>query len=197
MVSVFMLGLALGSWGAGRYIAARVRRGRLSPISLYAAAEAIVGINALLVPVAFDAGQRSLLFAGEIDSLAYFAYSALILAATLLPACIAMGTTFPLMLAFIRGVGITDENRFSFLYLGNVLGASLGAAITPLILVETLGFRGTLMLGAIINVCIAIISLWIEARCRVRQLLQRTRSPRRTALAHRQRRVDTNPRSLR
>jgi len=168
VVSVFMLGLALGSWGAGRYIASRVRRGRVSPIYLYAAAEALVGISALLVPVMFDAGQRSLLLAGEIDSLAYFAYSALILAATLLPACIAMGTTFPLMLAFIRGVGITDENRFSFLYLGNVLGASLGAAITPLILVESFGFRGTLMLGAIINVCIAIVSLWIGARHPVR-----------------------------
>jgi len=174
VVSIFMLGLALGSWGAGRYMTSRVRRGRMSPIYLYAAAEAFIGISALLIPVAFEAGQRSLLLAGEIDSLSYFAYSALILSATLLPACIAMGTTFPLMLAFIRlarrssseggSVGITDENRFSFLYLGNVLGASLGAAITPLILIESFGFRGTLMFAAVINVCIAAVSVWLGAR---------------------------------
>jgi spermidine synthase len=164
VVSVFMLGLALGSWGAGRYITPRIRRDRLSPIYLYAAAEALIGISALLVPIAFDAGQQSLLLTGEIDSLAYFLYSALILAAVLLPACIAMGTTFPLMLAFIRGVGIRDENRFSFLYLGNVLGASLGAAITPLILVESFGFRGTLMVAAIVNFFIAAVSVALGLR---------------------------------
>ncbi len=40
------------------------------------------------------------------------------LAVALLPACIAMGATFPLMLAFIRSAGLGDETRFSFLYLG-------------------------------------------------------------------------------
>lgn len=164
VVSVFMLGLALGSWGAGRYIAPRIRRDRLSPIYLYAAAEGLIGISALLVPVAFDAGQQSLLLTGEIDSLAYFLYSALILAAVLLPACVAMGTTFPLMLAFIRGAGLRDEHRFSFLYLGNVLGASLGAAITPLILVESFGFRGTLIVAAIVNLIIAAVSIRLGFR---------------------------------
>lgn len=166
VVSVFMLGLALGSWGAGRLVAG-VRQRRISPIYLYAAAELLIGVSALLVPMAFDAGQRSLLRAGEIDSLAYFVYSGVILAATLLPPCIAMGATFPLVLGFIRSVGLTDENRFSFLYLGNVLGASLGAAITPLILVESFGFRGTLMCAAIVNVGIAAASVWLGTRYRV------------------------------
>src|SRR5687768_5393362 len=163
VVSVFMLGLALGSWGAGR-LAAQIRRARISPIYVYACVELLIGISALIVPLAFDAGERSLLRTGEIDSLAYFAYSALILAVTLLPVCIAMGTTFPLMLAFIRGAGISDENRFSFLYLGNVLGASLGAAITPLVLVESFGFRGTLIFAAIINIAIAAASFVIGSR---------------------------------
>lgn len=164
VVSVFMLGLALGSWGAGRFVNGPFRRSRLSPIYLYAAAEALIGVSALLIPLAFEAGERSLFRAGEIDSAAYFVYSAGILAATLLPACIAMGTTFPLMLAFMRRALVTDGNRFSFLYLGNVLGASLGAAITPLILVESFGFGGTLIFGAIINIFIAIVSVGIGAR---------------------------------
>ena len=164
VVSVFMLGLALGSWGAGRFMASRSRRWRPSPIYLYAGAELLIGISAFAVPMAFDAGQRSLLLAGEIDSAAYFVYSAAILAATLLPPCIAMGATFPLVLAFIRGAGLRDEHRFSFLYLGNVLGASLGAAITPVILIESFGFSGALTCAALVNGAIAAASIVLGTR---------------------------------
>ncbi len=69
----------------------------------------------------------------------------------LLPPCLAMGATFPLMLAFLRGAGDRVSNRFSFLYLANVLGASLGALLTAVALVELLGFRGTLRVAAFIN----------------------------------------------
>src|SRR5687768_1072729 len=102
VVSVFMLGLALGSWVSGRIADRWVRRTRLSPIYLYAAAEAIIGVSALLVPWVFDIGASSLLQAGEIDSLSYLVYSSAVLVAAMLPACIAMGATFPLMLAFTR-----------------------------------------------------------------------------------------------
>ena len=164
VVSVFMLGLALGSWGAGSVAATWVRRTRRSPIYLYAAAEAFIGASALVVPLLFDAGARSLLQAGEIDSLSYLAYSGTVLAAALLPACIAMGATFPLMLAFTRTAAIVQGHRFSFLYLGNVLGASLGAAAAPLILIEAFGFRGALWCAALVNFAIAAASVWLGTR---------------------------------
>ena len=46
VVSVFMLGLALGSWSAGRRVTSWVRRPGLSPIYFYAAAEATIGASA-------------------------------------------------------------------------------------------------------------------------------------------------------
>ena len=164
VVSVFMLGLALGSWGSGNVAAAWVRRTHRSPIYLYAAAEALIGMSALVVPLLFDAGARSLLQAGEIDSLSYLAYSGTVLAAALLPACIAMGATFPLMLAFIRSAGFGNETRFSFLYLANVLGACAGAAAAPVVLIEEFGFRGALWFAASINFAIAAVSVWLGLR---------------------------------
>jgi spermidine synthase len=164
VVSVFMLGLALGSWWAGRSVEGWVRRTRLSPIIFYAAAEALIGVCAIVVPVAFDAGQGWLLGMGQIDSFRYMALAAAVLSAALLPACVAMGTTFPLMLAFIRREPTDRRSGFSFLYLANVFGASLGAALTPLVLVERLGFRRTLLLAAAINFLIAAISVWVGKR---------------------------------
>jgi spermidine synthase len=164
VVSVFMLGLALGSWGAGRGVSSWARTTGLSPIYLYASAEAVIGLSAFLVPLLFDAGQQWLLRAGQINSLRYLVYSGAILSLAMLPPCVAMGATFPLMLAFIKSVQKSESNRFSFLYLANVFGASLGAAATPVILVEQFGFRGTLVFAALINFLIGIVSVWIGRR---------------------------------
>ncbi len=102
--------------------------------------------------------------AGEIDSLSYLALSGVILALALLPACIAMGATFPLMLAFTRTTPLAQGHRFSFLYLGNVLGASVGAAAAPLVLIEAFGFRGALWCAAFVNFVIAAVSVWLGMR---------------------------------
>jgi spermidine synthase len=163
VVSVFMLGLALGSWGADAIAIRWVRRTRLSPIYLYAAAEGLIGVSALVVPLVFDAGA-SLLGTGEIDSASYLLYSGALLAGALLPACVAMGATFPLMLSFAKTAHILPSHRFSFLYLGNVLGASIGAAAAPLVLIETFGFRGALRFAALGNLTIAAISVWLGIR---------------------------------
>ena len=164
VVSVFMLGLALGSWSAGRHVTSWVRRTGLSPIYLYAAAEATIGASAFVVPAMFTMGQHWLLSVGQIDSAGYLTASALIIALPLMLPCLAMGATFPLMLAFLRGTGDGGTNRFSFLYLANVLGASVGALLTAVALVELLGFRGTLGVAAFTNLVIAAISLWLGRR---------------------------------
>jgi MFS family permease len=48
VISVFMLGLALGAWIAGRAIEQRARRH--SALMYYAAAEIVIGLGAFLVP---------------------------------------------------------------------------------------------------------------------------------------------------
>src|SRR5688500_13909088 len=44
VLSVFMLGLALGSWASGRWVASVTQRWGIPAIYLYAAAEGLIGI---------------------------------------------------------------------------------------------------------------------------------------------------------
>src|SRR5258708_11219947 len=61
VLSAFMVGLGLGSWGAGYYM--RTRRTSLasSALRLYALAELLIGVSAILVPRELAWG-RTLLF---------------------------------------------------------------------------------------------------------------------------------------
>src|ERR1700689_1395914 len=63
VLSVFMLGLSVGSWAGGRMIHWLVRRTRLSAIFFYGGAELIIGLGAFAVPGLFALGQRCLLAA--------------------------------------------------------------------------------------------------------------------------------------
>ena len=167
VISVFMSGLALGSWLGGKYIYAISRR--YSALFFYAGAEGVIGLGAFLVPVLFGLGQWLLLNAGPADSSAYLFLSALLLAASLLPWCCAMGATFPFGMEYLRQSGSSDRGSFSFLYLANVIGAMLGAAATAVFLVELAGFRGTLHAAAGINITVAISGFLLASRISRRQ----------------------------
>src|SRR5260370_1320404 len=80
-------------------------------------------------------------------SFASLALSALAITVCLLPWCIGMGATFPLVMAYMREIGARDEKSFSYLYLANVIGASAGALLAAGVLVEVLGFRQTLWIA--------------------------------------------------
>ncbi len=171
VISVFMLGLALGSWAGGRWIGVLAARTRLSAISFYALAELVIGLGALAVPALFGLGQHWLLALGEADSLEYLFFSAVVLAGSVLPWCVCMGATFPLMMAYVRERESLNSESFSFLYLANVLGATTGTLLTALVLVECLGFRHTLWVAAAGNFLIAAISVWLgrgSGECGVR-----------------------------
>ncbi len=158
VLSVFMLGLAVGSWGGGRWIGFLTRKSGLSAVVFYGLAELLIGLGAFAVPKLFALGERLLLTSGEMDSLRYLSLSALVLAVSILPSCICMGTTFPLMMAYIRERDERTADSFSFLYLANVLGAMSGTFTSAAVLVELLGFHHTLWLAAAGNFTIAAIS---------------------------------------
>ena len=159
VISVFMLGLAVGSWAGGRAIGPLVRRTGISAAAFYGLAELLIGCGAFAVPAAFAAGNRLLLGSGQIDSGTYLARSAIVLAASILPWCCCMGATFPLMLAHVRERdGGATTHGFSFLYVANVLGAMAGTALTALVLIETLGFHHTLWVAAGANGLVAAAS---------------------------------------
>jgi predicted membrane-bound spermidine synthase len=159
VLSVFMLGLAAGSWAGGRGVAGLVRTTGLSPIFFYAGAELIIGCGAVLVPKLFKIGEQLLLSSGQSDSFRYLFLSALALSVSILPWCVFMGATFPLMMAYVREQEGESVESFSYLYFANVLGAMSGSILTVLVLVEVLGFFHTLVFAAAGNVFIAAISI--------------------------------------
>ena len=161
VLSVFMLGLSVGSWTGGRFISSWAVKTRISPAFFYAAAELLIGLGAFVVPKLFAAGVRILLSSGEANSIRYLVFSALVLAISILPWCIFMGTTFPFMMAFVRERDRESSKSFSYLYLANVLGAMGGTFLAAIVLVELLGFRHTLWVAAAGNFTAALISLWL------------------------------------
>lgn len=164
VLSVFMLGLSVGSVLGGKWIPALVTETRLSGAVFYALAELIIGVGAFAVPKLFALGERILLTAGEMNSLGYLFLSAGVLAISILPWCFFMGTTYPFMMAYIREYKGHDAQSFSFLYVANVLGAMSGTLLTAIVFIELFGFHETLRIAAAGNFCIAVVSLWLGSR---------------------------------
>lgn len=164
VISVFMAGLAIGSWTSGCLIKNLTRRTGWSPVIFYAMAEFLIGIGAVAVPLLFSAGQTLLLPAGDFDSLTYLVLSAVILGISILPWCVFMGTTIPLGMAFIRQFDCSGKTGFSYLYLANVIGAICGTFATAGFLIELIGFSATLLLAAGCNFLIGTICLIVSLR---------------------------------
>lgn len=155
-LSVFMAGLGLGSLAGGRL--AR-RLDAAAALRLYAAAEALIALSALGVPWLLG-HSRALLAGMAWGSSGYYAASGACAAAALLPWCAFMGATYPLAMAAIaRRVPEAARHSFSGLYLANVVGAGLGALTAAFVLIELLGFRGTLFAAAALNLGIAAAAL--------------------------------------
>jgi spermidine synthase len=164
VISVFMAGLGLGSWGSGRLIRKYENRVRLPAVRLYALAELLIGISALLVPYQLLWGRRLLEWTEASSSWAYYLGSGVWIALTLVPWCACMGATIPVaMLAIRRRDPGRSQRSFSYLYLSNVLGAVIGATF-PLLLIELYGFRDTLKIGAACNAGLALSAVLLSLR---------------------------------
>jgi len=159
VVSVFMLGLASGSWAAGKIAVLLNSRFKISAAYGYGFCELMIGLGAFAVPWLFSRGDMLLLPGGEMNSVSYLGLSGLVLAASILPWCLCMGATYPLMMAFMKEREPSSTESFSFLYLANVIGAVAGTVLTADVLVEWLGFQQTLLLAGCTNLFIAAVSV--------------------------------------
>ncbi len=178
VLSVFMAGLAAGSWGAGVWL----RRSGASPaaaLRAYAIAELWIGLSAWIVPFGLAAGGRWLgrLGAGW-ASVDHFTLAGAWLTVVLLPFCVAMGATIPLAMRTVEespGAGrslVSPESSgprrsgrsFSFLYAANVAGAALGTLVSAFVLIELLGFIGTLKVAAGLNFLVAATAAAFSSR---------------------------------
>lgn len=159
VLSVFMAGLGAGSWLAGSLVRRYGDRIDFPPLRLYGLLELMIGFSAVVVPAELVWGHRLLERLADhaaVSSAAYYLIAGLCLTVTMVPFCACMGGTIPVAMFAIRKQHREDDQRsFSFLYLANVLGAVLGSFL-PLLLIEPYGFHHTLLIGAALNVTIAI-----------------------------------------
>ena len=157
VLSIFMAGLALGSWAGGR-LARKLEHSTPSLlIVLYGVTELVIGVSGLTVAPLLRVG-RTLLSdqAAPWGSFAHYLASAAWVGLVLLPFCTCMGATFPLAMAGIRSVfQPRSSTSFSYLYVANVLGAVAGTIGSAFVFIELLGFSKTLMIAALMNVVIA------------------------------------------
>jgi predicted membrane-bound spermidine synthase len=155
VLSTFMAGLGLGSWGSGYLIRKFENRLAIPALRVYACTELLIGISAILAPYELSWGRVLLEHWSLSSSLSYYLVSGLWIALSLIPWCACMGATIPVAMLHIKRAHATESPRsFSYLYLANVLGAVGGAAL-PLFFIELYGFHGTLRIGATLNVLLA------------------------------------------
>jgi len=181
VLSVFMGGIALGSWAAGRL----TRRGSLSArtsLRLYGGLEALIGLGGVTVPAALALGRRavgSLSGQDSWGSLGHYELAGLWIALVLIVFCTSMGATVPLAMHAIRRLAPDQSARsFSFLYVANVVGAVLGTLLSAFILIEVLGFRGTLLVAASLNALLAVTAVLLAMRLRPEALTTTSDEPR-------------------
>ena len=165
VLSVFMAGLGLGSWGVGKWLRTRGQEATAKPFNalrLYAFIELLIGVSAVVVPHELSWSRDILEHLGVSSSGPYYLVAGLLVGLTMIPWCALMGATIPIAMRAIGQNLPTEASRsFSYLYMANVTGAVAGTVL-PLLLIELLGFRGTLSVGTVGNCLIALAALLLS-----------------------------------
>ncbi|HMO35467.1 MAG TPA: fused MFS/spermidine synthase, partial [Gemmatales bacterium] len=147
---VFMAGLALGSYWCSR------RADRFSsPLLLYALLEFAIGVLAILASfvVIHGVGQVYVGLYGYVGNSPVTLLTARVIfvLVCLLPPTFLMGTTLPLMVAYITRLGEQFQSSVGWLYAINTYGAVVGVLLTGFVLLGWLGEQNTLVLAGALN----------------------------------------------
>ncbi len=168
VLSVFMAGLGLGSWVGGIYMRRSKSSNARQLARLYGLLELLIGCSGLLVPWIIDAGYRLIRDSSagsQWGSSTYYLLSGGWILVSLLPWCTCMGATFPFAMAAIRKYASGQSKRsFSYLYLANVVGATLGTLVPAFVFIELLGFDGTLRVASVANAALAAAVFFLSFR---------------------------------
>lgn len=152
---LFMGGMALGAAGCSR-ISARLS----SPLMAYAGVELLLALFAfgfdplfrLLLGWLLETAAPALASAWAIEALKWGLAAALIL-----PACVLLGATFPLISAGVLRLDPKSAgNALGWLYFTNSLGAVAGVLTSGFLLIGMVGLPGTLMTAGLCNALLAI-----------------------------------------
>jgi len=152
---LFMGGMAIGAWLVSRW-SSKVRR----PLLVYALIEIFIG----LLGLGFDGIYHGLtgwaynqllpmLPSSQLQSMRW-----LLAAIMVLPQCILLGATFPLMSAgYIRLQEHAEGRVLAGLYFSNSLGAAIGALASTYVMLPAIGMPGTVFSAGLINILVALL----------------------------------------
>lgn len=167
VLSVFMAGLAVGSWSGGQ-VASRISfKNPGAQMYLYGVLEGVIGLSGLVSAPLLGFGQTLLVKSTgtEWGSASYYLSSGAIVFIVLFPFCVCMGATFPIAMAAVKqAFPGKSSTSFSYLYLANLLGAVLGCTGTAFVLIELLGFRGSMLVAVALNFGVALAAFILGGR---------------------------------
>ncbi|WP_448143419.1 spermine/spermidine synthase domain-containing protein [Stenotrophomonas bentonitica] len=152
---LFMGGMAVGAWLVSRW-SSKVRR----PLLAYAVIEVVIGLLGLCFDGIYHGltgwayGQLlPMLPASQLQNVRW-----VLAAAMVLPQCILLGATFPLMSAgYIRLQEHAEGRVLAGLYFSNSLGAAIGAIASTYVMLPAIGMPGTVFSAGLINILVAIV----------------------------------------
>jgi spermidine synthase len=162
VLSMFMGGMALGSWLVARYCS-RLRH----LLWGYLLVEAVIGILGMVFHRTFVSATE-FSFARVIPALppgaATYAYKWLLAALLVLPQSVLLGMTFPLISGGIirRWPGRAGES-LAVLYFTNSLGGAIGVLVSGFVLIGMVGLPGTILTAGLINMALAF-AVWLAIR---------------------------------
>ncbi len=162
VLALYMGGMAAGAWLAGQW-SARLKQ----PLLAYAAVELILGFVALLFHRIFVATTNwafDTVIPAMDSPLGIDVFKWTLGALLILPQCLLLGATFPLVsVGIIRTLPHESGYSLSGLYFTNSLGASAGVLVSGFVLIALVGLPGTIMTAGLLNVAIALV-VWMALK---------------------------------
>ncbi len=165
ILTVFMAGLGLGSYIAGRTIDKVKEPGKL--VRLYGILEIIVGCYCFILS-ALLAGFRpvyAILYNRLFEHFMLYSFLTFICCAVLLIVpVICMGATLPILCRFYVTRLSHISSHAGRLYGLNTIGAAVGALVCGFWLIDWFGVPGTMLLAVTANLIIGAVSIFISYR---------------------------------
>jgi predicted membrane-bound spermidine synthase len=161
VLAIFMGGLALGSWLASRWI-----HSLANTVLAYAAIEVAIGVLGLVFHpafVAYTGFSQDTALPALAPGLVH-AYQWGTAALLILPQCVLLGMTFPLMASACLRIAPEAEGRsLGGLYFTNSFGAAVGALVATFALLPAIGMPGAMLVAGLTNLVVALLA-WSMAR---------------------------------
>jgi len=156
VLAIFMGGMALGALISSHY----TERWK-NPLMIYAIIEGIIGLFGLTFHTFFT-HITEILYNNLIPNLDHPLIISLLkwgcASSLILPQCILLGMTFPLMsTGIIRLDPETKGATLGMLYFTNSIGAAVGVLVSVFFLISRVGLPGTILSAALLNVLLAMV----------------------------------------